>query len=424
MDSASESQGFWGNEDQKARASVPGNGRAPIGKARAADPEPVSTAIHDAGDIDPAKIPPRGWLLGATFCRKFLSGLIAEGAAGKTSIRYVQYLALASGKQFTGEHIYVRSRVLIVCLEDSLDEVKRRVAAAMLHHGIAPQDVKGWLFYCTPKGLKLLQTNPDGAPAAGQLYSDLRAIIQKFKIDLVGIDPFVKAHGVPENDNNLIDQVCLLLTDIADEFDCAADTASHARKGQAAPGDADRDRGASSKRDAGRLMRTVTGMTAEEAELFGVNSADRRALIRVDDAKVNITPKSVNAMWFKLIGVSLGNISQTYPQGDNVQTVERWHPPDAFDKLNATTIDAILNKIEAGPYEDGRYSPASNAQDRSVLPVVQAACPEFTDKQIWHVIKTWLKTGVLEKRDHEDPRDRHDHPSLFVVKRPGNTWES
>src|ERR1700737_1309146 len=74
--------------------------------------------VHDAGDIDVAKIPPRGWLLGTTFCRKFISGLIAEGGAGKTAIRYVQYLAAASGRPITGEHVHVRSRVLIVCLED------------------------------------------------------------------------------------------------------------------------------------------------------------------------------------------------------------------------------------------------------------------------------------------------------------------
>jgi hypothetical protein len=35
--------------------------------------------VHNAGDIDPTKIPPRGWLLGTTFCRQFISGLNAAG---------------------------------------------------------------------------------------------------------------------------------------------------------------------------------------------------------------------------------------------------------------------------------------------------------------------------------------------------------
>jgi len=36
--------------------------------------------VHNAGAIDPTKIPPRGFLLGTTFCRKFISGLNSAGA--------------------------------------------------------------------------------------------------------------------------------------------------------------------------------------------------------------------------------------------------------------------------------------------------------------------------------------------------------
>jgi AAA domain len=385
---------------------------------------PAHILVHDAGDIDITKIPPRGWQLGVTFCRKFISGLIGEGGTGKTAIRYIQYLAVASGRTLTGEHVHHRCRVLIVCLEDNLDEVRRRIGAAMLHHQVSPDDVKGWLFYCTPKGLKLLQTGPDGIRTIGHLYSELIAAIATLQIDLVGIDPFVKSHGVEENDNNAIDQVCTMLADIGDRFDCAIDILSHARKGQASPGDAERERGASAKKDAGRLIRTVTGMTIDEAEVFSVNASDRGAMIRVDDAKVNLTPRSTDAMWFKLISVSIGNGTEAYPHGDSVQTVERWYPPDSFAKLNTISIDQILNKIEAGPYEDGRYSSAANATDRAAWKVVQQICPDFTDKQAKHVIKTWLKNGVLVKQDHEDPKDRHNHPSLFVGQRPSNTWES
>jgi RecA-family ATPase len=104
-------------------------------------------SVYDAGDIDPTKIPPRGWLLGTTFCRGFISGLNGGGGGGKTATRYAQYLAAATGKPITGEHVHVRSRVLIVCLEDRLAEVQRRIAACMLHHGISSSDVAGWLFY-------------------------------------------------------------------------------------------------------------------------------------------------------------------------------------------------------------------------------------------------------------------------------------
>jgi AAA domain len=391
-----------------------------------AKPEHTPVVVHNAGHIDVTKIPPRGWLLGKTFCRKFISGLIGSGTAGKTTTRYSQYLAASSGRKLTGEHVHVRSRVLIVCLEDDINEIQRRIGAVMLHYGVMADEVDGWLYYCCPRGLKLLQSSGRGLAgvAVGGLYDELRRIVAELKIDLVSIDPFIKAAGVDENDNNLIDRVCTMLAEISDEFDCAIDINSHARKGDATPGDAERDRGASAKKDAGRLMRTITPMSTDEAELFGVSPKDQPAFIRVDDAKVNITQRSTEAMWFRLVGVPLGNASEMYPSGDNVQAAERWYPPDAFAKLDQATIDRILNQIEAGPYDGGRYSPSPNATDRAAWPVVLQHCSDMADKQAKHIVKTWLRTGVLLKKDHEDPRDRHTHVSLFVGKRPGNTWES
>jgi hypothetical protein len=129
-------------------------------------------------------------------------------------------------------------------------------------------------------------------------------------------------------------------------------------------------------------------------------------------------------MWFKLVGVPLGNGTSLYPNGDNVQTVERWYPPDAFAKLDTAAIARILDQIDAGPYEGGRYSPTHNARDRAAWPVVQENVPDLTNKQAKHVVNTWLKNGVFVKRNHTDPKDRHEKPSLFVGKRPGNTWEA
>jgi AAA domain len=374
--------------------------------------------VHDAGDIDIAKIPPRRWLLGLTFCRKFLSGLIAEGGAGKTAIRYAQYLAVASGKKLTREHIHCRSRVMIVCLEDCLDEVRRRLGASMLHHGISPEEIKGWLFYCTPKGLKLLQTDLRGTRATGLLHSELKTSIAEHKIDLVGIDPFVKSHGVEENDNNAIDQVCTMLADIADEFDCAVDIISHARKGQSTPGDAERERGASAKKDAGRLMRTVTSMSKDEAEMFGLT--DRESLVRVDDAKVNLTPRSPDAMWFRLVGVPIGNGTPEYPNGDNVQTVERWDPPDNFANVTDAIWNTIIDEIDLGLPNGRRYTNASHATDRAAWKVVVKHL-DRTEKQARAIINTWVKNQVLLAEDYDDPLERKPLKGLKAnpVKRPG-----
>ena len=76
--------------------------------------------LWDAGDDDyTTTIPPRGWLLGNTFCRQFLSSLIADGGVGKTALKVAQLLSLAANRKLTDEHIFQRCRVLLVFLEDS-----------------------------------------------------------------------------------------------------------------------------------------------------------------------------------------------------------------------------------------------------------------------------------------------------------------
>jgi len=121
----------------------------------------------DAGD-DLDLPPPRGWLLGNQFCRGFLSGLIAPGATGKSAVRLVQYMALATGRPLSGQHVFQRSRVLLVSLEDDRDELRRRIAAARMHHGVDLAELKGWLYCWTPKGIKLAELK-DNARQKGQL---------------------------------------------------------------------------------------------------------------------------------------------------------------------------------------------------------------------------------------------------------------
>jgi len=93
----------------------------------------------DAGD-DTEMPPPRGWLLGNIFARRFMSSLLADGGVGKTALRYAQLLSCAIGRSLTGEHVFQRCRVLIISLEDDVDELRRRILALMLHYKIGRSD--------------------------------------------------------------------------------------------------------------------------------------------------------------------------------------------------------------------------------------------------------------------------------------------
>jgi hypothetical protein len=284
-------------------------------------PPPIPTTLGeiDMGE-DTAPIPPRAWLLGTQFCRRFLSSVFAPGGTGKTALRTAQLLAAALGRPLTGQYIHHRCRVFALSLEDDIDEMRRRFAAPLIHYGIDRAELKGWLFCAAPKGIKIAEMVA-GSRQIGALEKLLREAIVGLKPDILSLDPFVKLHAMEENDNGAMDFVADLLTKLAIEFDLAVDAPHHVRKGGAAPGDAEGGRGASGIKDAGRLVYTLTRMSEEEAKAFGVPEAERLAYVRLDNAKVNLAPPATSATWFKLISIHLGNATPEYPNGDDIQTV-------------------------------------------------------------------------------------------------------
>ncbi|WP_441267980.1 AAA family ATPase [Bradyrhizobium sp. 215_C5_N1_1] len=365
------------------------------------------------------KPPPRGWLLGNQFCRQFISGLAAPGATGKSAVRQAQYIALATGKPITGQHVFKRGRVLQISLEDDADEMRRRLAAACIYHGIEPADLDGWLFCATPKGIKLAEMK-DGSARRGPLEMILRKTIEDRKIDLLALDPLIKLHALKENDNNDMDFVSEILATLASEYNIAVDIPMHTKKGMQTAGDTDAGRGAGATRDGGRLMNTLTRMNEEEGKAYGIPAEQRSLYVRLDNAKVNLAPPSDHTTWFKLVGVQLDNGTPDYPAGDTVQTVVPWHPPKTWDGISSAQLNAALDEIEAGMPNGQRYSDASKAGARAAWPVVQKHCPDRTEPQCREILRTWNKNGVTYSEDYDDAIDRKSRKGLRVchAKRP------
>jgi hypothetical protein len=370
----------------------------------------------DAGD-DLEKPPPRAWLLGNIFARKFLSSLFGDGGVGKTALRYAQYLSLATGRTLTGEHVFQRCRVLIVSLEDDLDELRRRIWALRVHYDISADELKGrlWLWAPGANGGKLMQLDKFGNAVTGELRDNLEALIITLSIDLVGIDPFVKAHGVGENNNTGIDMVVQVLVDLCHKLNISADTPHHVNKQNkdSEPGDANRGRGASAMKDAARLVYTLNVMTKDEAEAFGVKEGERWAYVRMDKGKVNITPPSRQATWFRLVGVKIGNADEIYKHGDEVQTVERWSPPDVMGGLSHAQVGEILDKIHKGLVDGRRYSDAASARTRAAWKVVVDVAPEVSEKVAREIIKLLVKNKVLVSRSYHNEMERRDEDGLW-----------
>lgn len=374
----------------------------------------------DAGDDDElwGHIEPRGWLLGNVFCREFLSSLFGDGGVGKTALRIAQLLSLATGRELTGEHVFQRCRVLLVSFEDSKRELMRRIRAACIYHNIAREELKGWLFYVSLGASAGKLMTLDGRKVVrGELGAKLEQAVTERSVDIIHIDPFVKAHGVDENSNVAIDEVAQVLTDLTAKYNIAADTPHHVSKGQDDPGNANRGRGATALKDAARLVYTLTPMSSEEAEQLGVSEAERCRLIRMDRGKVNIVPRAGDAKWFRLVGVHLGNGNEKYPNGDEVQTVEPWLPPSVWKDFSVEVINMVLDDIQAA---NGKLSAHPNATNRAAWPLIISHAPHKTEKQAKEIVKAWLKTGLLYQDNYRDEERCETVKGLYVNngKRP------
>ena len=221
--------------------------------------------------------------------------------------------------------------------EDPAEETERRIAAILLHFRIDPGKIKGWLFVDSGR---ILPIRIAGIGKAGLVFTTdaevLTKALIKLKADGFIADPFVKTHGVPENDNGAIDQIAARYARIADEADCAIELTHHVRK---AGGLGRIDvtvndgRGAVALKDAARDVRTLNIMAAEEATGAQVKPKDRRSYFRVDASlgKQNMAAPSESDDWYKIISVPLCN-NPEFPgtDGDSVGVVVKWELPGVF----------------------------------------------------------------------------------------------
>jgi hypothetical protein len=227
-----------------------------------------------------------------------------------------------------------------------------------------------------------------GQAVLGQLPANLEAAVVAHKIGLLMIDPFVKSHGLEENLNSAIDSVAQVLSDLAAKHSIAIDVPHHISKGLVEPGNANRGRGASALTNALRLVYTLSPMSQEEAQTFNIPEDERRLYVRLDRAKTNVARVSGPAKWFRLVGVPLGNATALYPNGDEVQTVEPWTPPDTWAGLDKELLNRILTAIDAGMGDGTFYTAAPKATTRAAWRVVRSIAPEKTEGQAREIIRT------------------------------------
>lgn len=190
----------------------------------------------------------------------------------------------------------------------------------------------------------------------------------------------------------------------------AVDVPHHTRKGALVPGDVDSGRGSTAVPGKARLIYTMTVMNKDEAELFGVDEADRRSFVRVDSAKLNIAPPARQAAWFRLVNVRLGNPTMDYPDGDAVQAIEAWPPPEVLADTAPEDIEAVMTEIHAGFVDNNGktnyYTDYNVKTERGAWMVVQRHYPAKSQKACQEIIKDLVAKGLLYRADLKDTDGR------------------
>ena len=363
---------------------------------------------------EPATIPPRQWIYGRLLVARYVSLISAPSGVGKTALAIGIGISIAANKSILGDRVYCGGGKVLICgLEDPRDELDRRVAAAMLHHQITAEQLRGRLFSVDGRKdrLTIARLHKDGASV---VYPDKERIIARVRADAIRViivDPFVNSHALPENSNDLINAAVRAWAEVADETDCAVLLIHHTRKGAVA-GDPDASRGASALNAAARVHATLVAMSPDEAQMFGISEAQRRRHIRLDSAKANLAPPG-DAQWFRLADVPLRNATPDYPDGDSVQAIEHWEPPAAFAGADMPALVRILDRLNAGPGEGEQYAYRSNSRDRWAGNVITAETGK-NEADAKRILKAWKASGLITTEPYDSPDRREEIPGLQV----------
>lgn len=396
-------------------------------------PDPFADAPDAAPDwpslysmFDDTSIEPRRWIYAHHYLRSFVSVLASAGGIGKTSLQIVEALAIVTGRPLLGEEVKERTNVWIVNLEDPLEEIQRRVLAAMRHYGIKPEEVQGRLFVNAGRDFSLkfgVQTR-DGVLPNTKLVEYLCRKIPEKQIGCVFIDPFVGAHNINENDNMAVNAVVAEIRRVADETKCAIGLVHHIRKGNGEDASIDSVRGAGSLIGAARAARVVNRVSEDDAVRLGVDHDKAKGIFRVDDGKANLAPPADKATYRQMLGVKIGN-------GEWVGVCVPFELPDEWKGMTDKVVNDMLRMIDLGPKTiDGSqeyYSIRPQDKDRFVGRVITTYAfddPKHTknEGQAKRIIKTWHERGMLEEFEYRSEAQRKERKGVRAVGRVGDQF--
>lgn len=343
---------------------------------------------------DPDLIGPRPWLAKPYLMRGEITLLHGPGGGGKSQLAIAWAVALALGRPFGRLAPVARSRVLLTNFEDSADEQKRRLTAALQYFNATPLDLKGRLYrVCIgPNGdATMFKLIDDGTVATTSCWEELTDTSERLKPDVVVLDPLVAINAVPENNNQLMRRVMVMLrANMAQHFNCAVAALHHDNKSGNESEDADQTnvRGGGDIVNAARVELAVKKMATTQAEEMGIDAERRGFYFRLGSAasKLNYSAPE-ESEWFERVAILIN--------GEEVVRCFPWQPPNS--KLSPELTENVVKAVEKGT-SAGPYSPQLGNTERSLAPLLEGLGVASALAQR-RVLRELLRLGKIVKAE-------------------------
>jgi hypothetical protein len=271
-------------------------------------------------------IPPREFYLGKQYQRGAVSGTMAPGGRGKSSLDLVEAVSMAIGRPLLSEEPLRRLKVWYHNGEENWDELCRRLDAVCQYYGIAHAELEGWFCITNPQRFPLRVAeigSGDRFAPDRNLLAHMYEEIRTNEFEVISLDPLITLHGVPENNPVMMRGVMDIFRDLAASINCSCEIVGHTRKppiGFDAQLTAYDTRGSGAIVDALRSVRMLDLMTTEEAEAADVEEYQRERHVKITPAKRNYSATAAAPEWIRIENLII-------PNGDDVGVVSPWAWP-------------------------------------------------------------------------------------------------
>ena len=383
--------------------------------------DPVETALsqkwptpYDA--FDGSALPPREWVYGRDYIKKYISVTASAGGLGKTSLTIAETLSMVTGKPLLGITPKQKEKVWLINLEDPRQELERRTIAAMQHYCLQPDEVRGNLFMDgeDTMNMTLAMESRDGFVQNDALLQFMIGKINENAIGVVIIDPFVSAHLVNENNNGSIQAVVSMLRQLARDTNTAVQLVHHIRKTNGEDATIDSVRGAGSLIGAARAARVINRIKPEDAMELGVEEHEALGIFRVDDGKSNLLPPADKAIYRRMKSVQIGN-------GENIGVAIEFKLPDAFDGVTRRHLYNLQRVLgSADDKDDAEQAYRENVQadnwvGKAVAEEVGLDLEQAHEKaRVKKMLKAWIRSGALKIVKLPQKSKDRDAPCVVV----------